>query len=136
VIDDVGHLWLSCFNLWSYPVRRFGVILARLLVGLIGAFFAVQGFYFSKMASSALWYGVFERPDFRENTGDVRIVKITDPDWFWSNVEFYAVVGCICVLIAVAILLPLAIDIKNHLTAGFVWRLKARHPLSKDDDFG
>lgn len=68
-----------------------------------------------KLVSSALWYGVFERPDFREDTGDVRIVKAIDPDWFWSNVEFYAFVSIICVVIAVAILLPLVIAIRNRL---------------------
>jgi hypothetical protein len=84
-----------------------------LLIGPIGSYFAFLAFYFSKMVTSALRCGVFERPDFREDTGDVRIVKTIDSDWFWSNVEFYTVVSIICVSIAIAILVPLAIYIKK-----------------------
>jgi hypothetical protein len=67
------------------------------------------------MVLSALWTGVFERPDFRENTGDVRIFRATDADWFWSNVEFYALASVVFCLIAVAIILPLAIYLKRSL---------------------
>jgi ABC-type sugar transport system permease subunit len=112
-------------------LRWFGVILAILLLGPIGVFFAIQALYFSKMVSSALWYGILERPDFREGTGDVRIVKITDPDWFWSNVEFYTLVSIISVSIAVAVLLPLAIYVKSHITA----RAPRGSSTLLDDDF-
>ena len=98
-------------------MRWFRTILVILLIGPIGSYFAFLAFYFSKMVASALLFGVFERPDFREDTGDVRIVKTIDPDWFWSNVKFYTVVSIICVSIAIAILLPLAIYVKSRLIA-------------------
>jgi hypothetical protein len=63
------------------------------------------------MVLPALWTGVFERPDFREETGGVRIVRATDPDWFWGNVEFYSFLAIVFCVIATLFLLPLAIRI-------------------------
>ena len=94
-------------------LRRFMAVIAMLLIGSIGLFFAMKALSFSGMVLSAVWTGVFQRPDFREDTGDVRILRASDPDWFWGNVEFYTFVSVVFLLIAVPIILPLVIYIKH-----------------------
>jgi hypothetical protein len=96
-------------------MRRIKPILVAIIVAPIGWVFASYAFLFSRMVLSALWMGVLERPDFRENTGDVRIVRATDPDWFWSNIEFYSFLSLIFCLIAAIIAVPLTIYLKRSL---------------------
>ena len=88
--------------------RRIVTVITMLLVGSIGLFFALGALGSLGMVLKALWTGVFERADFRENTGDVRIFRVADPDWFWGNVGFYTFVSVVLGFMAGAIICPLA----------------------------
>ena len=82
-----------------------------LVIALPGLLSALVTLFFLRMVLPALWTGVFERPDFRDGTDDVRIVRATDPDWYWGNVEFYSVLAAVSCAIAAGLLLPLAFRI-------------------------
>jgi hypothetical protein len=92
--------------------RRILTVIAMLLTGSIGLFIAMAALGCLGMVLNALWTGVFERPDFRENMGDVRILRATDPEWFWSNVAFYTYISVELGVMGGAITLPLAVCLK------------------------
>jgi hypothetical protein len=94
-------------------LRRLVAIVVILFIGPIGLLFTGGALGFSKMVLWALWSGVFERPDFRENTGDVSIWKSSAPDVFWANVVFYSIVSLVCFQFAVATLWPLVIYVRR-----------------------
>ena len=89
-------------------LRRFIAVIVTVLIGPIGLFFAMLALAFFKKVLSAVWTGVFVQQDLRENTGDSTILRTTDPDLFWGQVEFYTVVSVVLCLIAVTIFLPRA----------------------------
>jgi hypothetical protein len=60
------------------------------------------------MVLKALWTGAFERPDFREDTGDVTILRSEQPGDFWNNVTFYAVMALLLLSFSLAFFYPLA----------------------------
>ena len=92
----------------SNPKGQFVVALVLALPGVLLACVALTCLV---IALPALWTGLVERPDFMGPMGNVRIVLATDPDGFWSNVEFYGVLSILLGAITVALLLPLAIRI-------------------------
>jgi hypothetical protein len=94
-------------------MRRLLAVIAILIVGSIGLLLALLALGFLIDVLSALWTGVFERPDYRENTGDVRIVRATDPDWYWSNVQFYTGVSFLLGSTAMPILWLLTLGIRE-----------------------
>jgi hypothetical protein len=94
-------------------MRRLLAVIAILIVGSIGLLLALLALGFLIDVLSALWTGVFERPDYRENTGDVRIVRATDPDWYWSNVQVYACLSFVLGSTAVPILWLLTLGIRE-----------------------
>jgi hypothetical protein len=85
-------------------VKRILAVIVALLVGPIGLIFATGAFGCLSMVVKGLWTGVLEREDYLGATGDVRIVRITDPDWYWENIEFYTFVFVVLGLIATAII--------------------------------
>ena len=91
---------------------RFIAVIVTLLIGPVGLFFATLALAFFKKVLAAVWTGVFVQQDLRENSGDATILRATDSDLFWSQVEFYTVVSVVFCLIAVTIILPLVIYIK------------------------
>jgi small-conductance mechanosensitive channel len=88
-------------------LRRIVALIAMLLIGPIGVLFAMGALGSLLTVLKAVWTGVLERPDFREETGDVRILRTATPEWFWDNVTFYTFVFVVLALIAVAIIWPL-----------------------------
>ncbi len=97
----------------SVPIIcRFIAVIATLLIGPLGLFFAMLALGFGRTVVSALWTGVFVGSDLREGTGDYRILRTTDPALFWDQVEFYTVVSVVFCFIAMIIILPLVIYIK------------------------
>jgi hypothetical protein len=99
-------------------IRRFSIWTAALLIGLPGLYLALGAFYFSRIVLLAVWTGVFERPDFREATGGVTIFRVTNPDWFWGNVEFYSFLSVGLWVIAVVLILPFTIRIASGFRRG------------------
>ena len=85
-------------------LRRIGALITMLLIGPIGLLFAVGALGSLGMVLKAVSTGVFERPDFREETGDVRISRTATPEWFWDNVTFYTFVSVVLASIAAAII--------------------------------
>jgi hypothetical protein len=94
-------------------LRRFIAVIVMLPIGALGFIFVTQALYFSGMVLSAVVTGVFERPDFREATGDVRILQTADPDWFSGNVKFYTIVSVGLWLIAAFLVWVLLISVRH-----------------------
>jgi hypothetical protein len=91
--------------------RKLIVWTVAFLVALPGFYLALGALYFSRMVVSAIWTGVFQRPDFREATEDVVIFKIAEPGLFWGNVEFYSIISFVLWMVTLTLLFPLAIKI-------------------------
>jgi hypothetical protein len=86
-----------------YYLRKIVIGVATLffgLAGLIGFVFGLGAIGMLVQCAVAIFTGVFVRDDLLEATGEVRIVRATDPDWFWGNIEFYAFVSLLLGLFA------------------------------------
>ena len=103
-------------------MRQFIAWTAALVTGLPGIFSGLLALNFSRIVLSAVWTSVLERPDFREETGDVRIFRATDPDWFWGNVEFYSILSIVLWMTAMVLVFPLAMQIAATLWRGKIHR--------------
>src|SRR5262245_48254483 len=115
-IGIIAYLALlgSLYITWPAPrstdhlyLRRVVAAIAILLIGPIGLVFAFGAFAQLIRVLDALWTGVFQRPDFREDTGDVIIWRTERPGDFWNQVTFYAVIGAALGSLALVINLPL-----------------------------
>lgn len=105
--------WAHAATLVRIYLWRLIAVIATLVVGLIGLFFALWALVFSEMVLWAVVTGVLRGTDFRENTGDWTVLRATDPEEFWSLVGFYTPVSIVSWLIALALIWPVAICLRK-----------------------
>ena len=94
-------------------LKRTIVGMLFLLVGPFGLFLAL--FAFGKFISiiTAIWTGVFERPNYMDGTGDAIISRAQDPDLFWSNIQFWSFASILAGFFGLIILWSLAVSMKQ-----------------------
>jgi small-conductance mechanosensitive channel len=96
-------------------LHRVVSIIALFLFGPVGLIFAWYAFGPLAMVLKALWTGVFERPDFLGDTGDVTILRSEQPGNFWDNVTFYAVIAVLLLSFSLAFFYPLVTYLRRVL---------------------
>jgi len=96
-------------------LHRVVAVMAMLLIGPVGLIFALSAFGPLAMVLKALWTGVFERPDFLGDTGDVTILRSEQPGDFWNNVTFYAVIALLLLSFSLGFFYPLVTYLRRVL---------------------
>jgi hypothetical protein len=96
-------------------LHRVVSIIALFLFGPVGLIFAWCAFGPLAMVVKALCTGVFERPDFLGDTGDVTILRSEQPGNFWDNVTFYAVIAVLLLSFSLAFFYPLVTYLRRVL---------------------
>jgi hypothetical protein len=94
-------------------LHRSVAVIAMLVFGPFGLFFFWGAFSSLRMVLKGVWTGVFEQPNFIDDTGNATIWRSEQPGDFWLAVRLYTVVAVVLGSIALSIFLPLSTYIRR-----------------------